>query len=84
MLLREGTMPEEIRTKMGIAYKTLPDERMRQCDQELLAMIYSTLNAESQNLIKSLLDEEYLSYIERKIERIKSKSEGQLVNLSEV
>ena len=77
-------MPQEIVDKMGIKYKTLPDERLRQKDQELLVILYHLLNVEHKELVKDFLSEEYINYIERKIERLKAIKEGTIVNLSKV
>jgi len=76
-------MPQEIQTKTGIVFKTLPDEKLRQNDQELLVILYSILSVEHKNLVKSLLSQEYTDYIEKKVEKLKAKRSGFSINLSD-
>ena len=77
-------MPQEIKDKTGIRYKTLPDEKLRQKDQELLAILYHLLSNSDQEVVKSFLSEDYLTYINRKIARLKAVRDGTSVNLSKV
>ena len=76
-------MPQEIVDKMGIKFKTLPDERLRENDQKLVALLFSLLDVESKELIKEFLGEDYVNYMDRKIERLKAIKDNVIVNLSE-
>jgi hypothetical protein len=76
-------MPQEIIDKMGIKYKTLPDERLRENDQKLIVLLYSLLNVENKELVREFLGEEYISYMDRKVERLKAIKDNVVVNLSE-
>lgn len=75
-------MPQEIQTKSGVIYQTLPDEKLRQNDQELLIILYSLLSVESQQIVKDLLSPDYVSYLERKVEKLKVRSNGPSIDLS--
>lgn len=77
-------MPEEIVNKMGLVYKSTPDEKLRQKDQELLAILYSLLSVENQSIVKSFVGEDYIDYIEKKANRLKDTKEGKIINLSKI
>lgn len=77
-------MPQEIVNPMGIVYKQLPDDKLRQKDQDLLAILYSLLSVENKGIVKAYLGEDYINYIERKAKKLEAIKDNQLVNLSEV
>ena len=77
-------MPQEIVNKMGIVYKQLPDDKLRQRDQDLLSVLYSLLSVENKEIVKSYLGEDYINYIERKAKKLEALKDGKLINLSEV
>jgi hypothetical protein len=77
-------MPVETINKMGIVYKTTPDEKLRQKDQDLLTILYSLLSVENKSLVKECLGDNYINYLEKKAERIEAAKDGKIINLSEI
>ena len=77
-------MPQEIITKMGTLYKPTSDEKLRQKDQELLAILYSLLSVDNQAIVKSYVGQDYISYLERKADRIKAEKNGTLIDISKI
>ena len=75
-------MPQEIIDNMGIKYKTLPDEKLRENDQKLLVLLFSLLTTDQKDVIKEFLGQEYIDYIERKVERLKAIKDNVVINLS--
>lgn len=75
-------MPQEIIDNMGIKYKTLPDEKLRENDQKLLVLLFSLLTTDQKDIIKDFLGQEYIDYIERKVERLKAIKDNVVINLS--
>lgn len=75
-------MPQEIIDSMGIKYKTLPDEKLRENDQKLLVLLFSLLTTDQKDIIKGFLGQEYIDYIERKVERLKAIKDNVVINLS--
>ena len=76
-------MPREIVNPMGIVYKPLPDEKLRQKDQDLLSILYSLLSVKNKEIVKSYLGEDYVNYIDRKAKKLEAIKDNKLVNLSE-
>jgi hypothetical protein len=77
-------MPQEITNKMGIIYRPLPDDKLRQKDQDLLSVLYSLLSIKNKEIVKTYLGEDYINYIERKATKLEAIKDNKLVNLSEV
>ena len=75
-------MPQEIIDNMGIKYKTLPDEKLRENDKKLLVLLFSLLTTDQKDIIKDFLGQEYIDYIERKVERLKAIKDNVVINLS--
>lgn len=75
-------MPQEIIDSMGIKYKTLPDEKLRENDQKLLVLLFSLLTTEQKDIIRDYLGNDYIDYIERKVGRLQAIKDNLVINLS--
>jgi hypothetical protein len=62
-------MPKEIVDKMGIKFVSSPDEKEKDKDNQLLALLLYFLDETTKNKIKELLGEPYFNLKMRKAEK---------------
>lgn len=77
-------MPREIPDKMGIKFVSLPEEREREKDEQLLALLLMSLPEEKQEEIRNYLGHDYFMAKLRKYNKIVNiyKNNGKTIDVS--
>lgn len=79
-------MPKEIVDKMGIKFVSSPDEKEKDKDNQLLALLLYFLDETNKNKIKELLGEPYFNLKMRKAEKVINifNNGGKTIDISKV
>lgn len=77
-------MPREIPDKMGIKFVSLPEEKEREKDEQLLALLLMSLSEDKQEEIRKYLGNEYFMTKLRKYNKILNiyKNNGKTIDVS--
>lgn len=77
-------MPKEIPDKMGIKFVSLPEEREREKDEQLLALLLMSLPEDKQAEIRKYLGEDYFKTKLRKYNKVVNiyKNNGKTIDVS--
>ena len=79
-------MPKEIVDKMGIKFVSSPDEKEKDKDNQLLALLLYFLDETTKNKIKELLGETFFNLKVRKAEKVINihANNGKTINISKI
>lgn len=79
-------MPKEIVTSMGIKFVPLPEEKERDKDNQLLALMLTYLPEDKQELIKDMLGKDYFDSKVRKANKVIGiyNNKGKTINISKI
>lgn len=77
-------MPREIPDKMGIKFVSLPEEKEKEKDDQLLALLLMSLSEDKQNEIRNYLGNDYFATKLRKYKKIINiyKNNGKTIDVS--